>query len=90
LWPLCADPGVTKHGAAVAKHGKVAFIFPPTPGLTFQKKKKLVVSLGADGEQELGKTSVMSFLKSHTGLFVGWSRGTRIAPFFLIQKVSCR
>lgn len=52
-------------------------------------KRNLVVSLGADGEQELGKMFAMSFFESPVGLFVGWSSGTRMSPLLLIQKVSC-
>lgn len=48
------------------------------------------MSLGADGEQELGKTSVVSFLKSPVRLFEGWGCGTRILSFLLVPEVSCR
>lgn len=48
-----------------------------------------MVSLGADGEQELGETSVVSFLKSPVRLFEGWGCGTRIALFPPIPEVSC-
>lgn len=47
-----------------------------------------MVSLGADGEQELGETSVVSFLKSPVRLFEGWGCGTRTWLLLLIPEVT--
>lgn len=63
-----------RHSCSCARESRVHL---PTDAVSDLSSGKLLVSLGADGQQELGKTSVVSFLKSPVRPLEGW--GTRIA-----------